>query len=222
MYSLFCQINATEPYFWTMNFSSKLLEDAVGQFSRLPGVGKRGALRLVLHLLRQDEEEVVALGESLIKMRKEITYCKECHNISDSDICEICKDQSRDKSIICVVEDIRDIMAIENTHQYKGVYHVLGGIISPMNGIGPDDLTVDSLVSKVMEGEIKEVVLALNTTLEGDTTNFFLFKKLKDTNVEITTIARGIAVGDELEYVDDVTLGRSMMNRTPYETVLAR
>ena len=177
---------------------------------------------MVLHLLHQDEEQVVSLGESMIKMRKEITFCKECHNISDTDRCEICKDANRDTTMVCVVEDIRDIMAIENTHQYKGVYHVLGGIISPMNGIGPDDLNIETLVSKVNEGEIKEVILALNTTLEGDTTNFFLFKKLKDANVEITTIARGIAVGDELEYVDDVTLGRSMMNRTPYETVLAR
>ncbi|MBL4658670.1 MAG: recombination protein RecR [Flavobacteriales bacterium] len=205
-----------------MHFPSKLLEDAVNEFSRLPGVGKRSALRLVLHLLHQDEEQVVALGESMIKMRKEITFCKECHNISDTDRCEICNDANRDTTMVCVVEDIRDIMAIENTHQYKGVYHVLGGIISPMNGIGPDDLNIETLVSKVNEGEIKEVILALNTTLEGDTTNFFLFKKLKDANVEITTIARGIAVGDELEYVDDVTLGRSMMNRTPYETVLAR
>ncbi|MBL4578619.1 MAG: recombination protein RecR [Flavobacteriales bacterium] len=204
-----------------MNFSSKLLENAVNEFARLPGVGKRSALRLVLHLMREDEDQVVSLGESLIKMRKEITYCQECHNICDADTCEICKDTSRDKSLICVVEDIRDIMAIENTRQYKGVYHVLGGIISPMNGIGPDDLSIASLLLKVNEGEIKEVILALNTTLEGDTTNFFLFKKLKDANVEITTIARGIAVGDELEYVDDVTLGRSMMNRTPYETVLA-
>jgi len=205
-----------------MNFSSKLLENAVAEFSRLPGVGKRSALRLVLHLLRQDEEQVVALGESVIKMRREIAYCKSCFNISDTDTCEICSDKSRDTSLVCVVEDIRDIMAIENTHQYKGVYHVLGGIISPMNGIGPDDLNIEPLIAKVNEGEINEVILALNTTLEGDTTNFFLFKKLKDANVEITTIARGIAVGDELEYVDDVTLGRSMINRTPYETVLAR
>ena len=205
-----------------MNFSSKLLENSVNEFSKLPGVGKRSALRLVLHLLNQDEEQVVSLGESIIKMRKEINYCHMCYNISDSDTCEICSDTSRDKSLICVVEDIRDIMAIENTHQYKGVYHVLGGIISPMNGIGPDDLNIDTLISKVNEGKIKEVILALNTTLEGDTTNFFLFKKLKDANVEITTIARGIGVGDELEYVDDVTLGRSMINRTPYETVLAQ
>ena len=205
-----------------MNFSSKLLENSVNEFSKLPGVGKRSALRLVLHLLNQDEEQVVSLGESIIKMRKEINYCQMCYNISDSDTCEICSDTSRDKSLICVVEDIRDIMAIENTHQYKGVYHVLGGIISPMNGIGPDDLNIDTLISKVNEGKIKEVILALNTTLEGDTTNFFLFKKLKDANVEITTIARGIGVGDELEYVDDVTLGRSMINRTPYETVLAQ
>lgn len=205
-----------------MNFSSKLLEDAVNEFARLPGVGKRSALRLVLHLLRQEEADVVALGEALIKMRKELSYCKSCFNISDTDTCEICSDSSREKDLICVVEDIRDIMAIENTHQFKGIYHVLGGIISPMNGIGPDDLNIDSLISKVNQGEIKEVILALNTTLEGDTTNFFLFKKLKDANVEITTIARGIAVGDELEYVDDVTLGRSMINRTPYESVLAR
>jgi len=176
-----------------MNFSSKLLEDAVNEFARLPGVGKRSALRLVLHLLRQEEAQVVSLGESLIKMRKEISYCKSCFNISDTDICEICSDSSRDQNLICVVEDIRDVMAIENTQQFKGVYHVLGGIISPMNGIGPDDLNIDSLISKVNQGEINEVILALNTTLEGDTTNFFLFKKLKDANVEITTIARGIA-----------------------------
>ena len=205
-----------------MNFSSKLLEDAVNEFARLPGVGKRSALRLVLHLLRQEEAQVVSLSESLIKMRKELCYCKSCFNISDTDICEICSDSSRDQNLICVVEDIRDVMAIENTQQFKGVYHVLGGIISPMNGNGPDDLNIDSLISKVTQGEINEVILALNTTLEGDTTNFFLFKKLKDANVEITTIARGIAVGDELEYVDDVTLGRCMINRTPYETVLAR
>jgi len=205
-----------------MNFSSKLLEDAVSEFSRLPGIGKRSALRLVLHLLRQEEDQVVALGESLIRMRKEISYCRSCYNISDTEMCEICSDTERDQTLICVVEDIRDIMAIENTHQFKGVYHVLGGIISPMNGIGPDDLNIDTLISKVNEREINEVILALNTTLEGDTTNFFLFKKLKDANIEITTIARGVAVGDELEYVDDVTLGRSMINRTPYETVLAR
>ncbi|MBL4755270.1 MAG: recombination protein RecR [Flavobacteriales bacterium] len=205
-----------------MNFSSKLLEDAVNEFSRLPGVGKRSALRLALHLLRQEEAQVVSLGESLIRMRKEISYCRSCFNISDTEICEICANTERDHTLICVVEDIRDIMAIENTHQFKGVYHVLGGIISPMNGVGPDDLNIDTLITKVKEGEIKEIILALNTTLEGDTTNFFLFKKLKDANVEITTIARGVAVGDELEYVDDVTLGRSMINRTPYETVLAR
>ena len=205
-----------------MNFSSKLLEDAVNEFSRLPGVGKRSALRLALHLLRQEEDQVVALGESLIRMRKETSYCRSCYNISDTEMCEICSNPERDQTLICVVEDIRDIMAIENTHQFKGVYHVLGGIISPMNGIGPDDLNIDTLISKVNEREIKEVILALNTTLEGDTTNFFLFKKLKNANVEITTIARGIAVGDELEYVDDATLGRSMINRTPYETVLAR
>jgi len=205
-----------------MNFSSKLLKDAVNEFARLPGVGKRSALRLVLHLLRQDESQVNSLGESLIKMRKELSYCTSCFNISDTDICDICEDDSRDKTLVCVVEDIRDIMAIENTQQFKGVYHVLGGIISPMNGIGPDDLNIDELVTKVGQGEINEVVLALNTTLEGDTTNFFLFKKLKDANVQITTIARGIAVGDELEYVDDITLGRCMINRTPYETMLAQ
>jgi len=205
-----------------MNFSSKLLQDAVNEFARLPGVGKRSALRLVLHLLRQDESQVISLGESLIKMRKELSYCKSCFNICDTTICDICENDSRDKTLVCVVEDIRDIMAIENTQQFKGVYHVLGGIISPMNGIGPDDLNIDKLVAKVGQGEINEVILALNTTLEGDTTNFFLFKKLKDANIQITTIARGIAVGDELEYVDDVTLGRCMINRTPYETILAQ
>lgn len=205
-----------------MNFSSKLIEDAVNEFARLPGVGKRTALRLVLYLLQQDEQHVESFGEAIIKMRKEIKHCKGCHNISDYEICKICSNPNRSSETICVVEDIRDIMAIEATLQYKGVYHVLGGIISPMNGIGPDDLNIAPLITKVNSGKIIEVILALTTSLEGDTTNFYLYKKLQESKVKLTTIARGVSIGDELEYVDDITLGRSIVNRTPYETILTQ
>lgn len=205
-----------------MNFPSKLIEEAVNEFAKLPGIGRRTALRLVLHLLKEDAASVTAFGNAFIKMRNEITYCNQCHNISDRELCEICASPSRDHSTICVVEDIRDVMAIENTQQYKGVYHILGGIISPMDGIGPDDLNIKTLVSKVSNGEIKEVILALSTTMEGDTTNFYLFKKLADFNIIISTIARGIAIGDELEYVDDITLGRSIVNRTRFESTLVK
>ncbi|HIA37743.1 MAG TPA: recombination protein RecR [Flavobacteriales bacterium] len=203
-----------------MNFSSKLIEDAVNEFARLPGVGKRTALRLVLYLLQQDEQQVESFGEAIIKMRKEIKHCNGCNNISDYEICEICSNPTRSSETVCVVEDIRDVMAIEATLQYKGVYHVLGGIISPMNGIGPDDLNIAPLINKVDSGKIIEVILALTTSLEGDTTNFYLYKKLQESKVKLTTIARGVSIGDELEYVDDITLGRSIVNRTPYETVL--
>jgi len=205
-----------------MNFPSKLIEEAVNEFAKLPGIGRRTALRLVLHLLKEDAASVTAFGNAFIKMRNEITYCNQCHNISDREICEICASPSRDQSTICVVEDIRDVMAIENTQQYKGVYHILDGIISPMDGIGPDDLNIETLVSKVANNEIKEVILALSTTMEGDTTNFYLFKKLADFGIIISTIARGMAIGDELEYVDDITLGRSIVNRTRFESTLVK
>ncbi|MCD4789650.1 MAG: recombination mediator RecR [Bacteroidales bacterium] len=202
------------------SYSSKLVETAVNEFSRLPGIGRKTALRLALHLLKQETPIAEALGNAIISMRKNIMFCKECFNISDSEICEICANPKRDKETVCVVEDIRDVMAIENTGQYNGVYHILGGIISPMDGIGPDDLNIDSLINRVSASEIKEVIMALSTTIEGDTTNFYIFKKLKDLNVKVTTIARGIAIGDELEYADEITLGRSILNRMPYESTL--
>jgi len=198
-------------------YPSKLLENAVMELSKLPGIGRKSALRLALHLLRKDVSEVENLGNAVIKLRKEICYCRECHNISDAGLCSICTSAKRDKSLICVVETTRDVMAIENTGQMSGVYHVLGGIISPMEGIGPEDLTIDNLISRVSTGNVKEIVLALPTTIEGDTTNFFLYRKLKEFSVKITTIARGVSIGDELEFTDEVTLGRSILNRTPYE-----
>jgi recombination protein RecR len=197
-------------------YPSRLLEEAVNEFSKLPGIGNKTALRLVLHLLKQDKEQVMAFGNSMIQLRNEIKYCKICNNISDEEICNICADPHRDNSVVCVVEDIRDVMAIEKTHQYNGLYHVLGGIISPMEGIGPADLRIDSLEQRVGEGGVKEIIMALSTTLEGDTTNYYLYKKLSKYSLLITSIARGIAVGDELEYADEVTLGRSIVNRTPF------
>jgi len=205
-----------------MNFPSKLIESAVTEFSRLPGIGKRTALRLVLHLLRQEDEMVNSFGEALIRVKRDIQYCKECHNISDQPVCDICSDSERDKSTICIVEDIQDVMAIENTSKYQGVYHILGGIISPMNGIGPDDLNINSLIEKLSKQDITEIIFALNTTMEGDTTNFYLYKKITPLNIPVSTIARGVAIGDELEYVDDITLGRSIINRTPYENNLVK
>ena len=204
------------------NFPSKLVENAVNELSKLPGIGKKTALRLVLHMLKEENNYSTAIGESLIRLRKEITYCTSCHNISDSETCLICGNPQRDHGVICVVEDVRDVMAIENTNQYRGIYHILGGIISPMDGIGPGDLTIQSLIDKVSKGEVKEVIMALSTTMEGDTTNFYIYKKLKEFNITITTIARGIAIGDDLEYTDEVTLGRSLINRTPYENSLVR
>ena len=205
-----------------MNFSSKLLENAVNEFSSLPGIGQKTALRLVLHLLNQPQSEVEKFSNSLLILKRDIRYCLECHNISDQEICELCSSVKRDKSLICVVEDTRDVMAIENTGQYQGGYHVMGGLISPMDGIGPSDLNIESLVKRVHEGGIKEVILALSATMEGDTTIFYLYKKLKDAEISISTIARGIAFGGELEYVDEITLGRSIATRVPYENSLAR
>jgi recombination protein RecR len=196
------------------SYPSTLLEKAVNEFAGLPGIGKKTALRLVLHLLRQDKETVTRFGNALIDLRNEIKHCKNCHNISDSDICSICSDSFRDATTVCVVENIKDIMAIEGTHQFNGQYHVLGGIISPMDGIGPGDLTIKSLEEKVALGEIKELILALPTTMEGDTTNFFIYRKLSKYDITISTIARGVSIGDELEYTDEVTLGRSIKNRT--------
>lgn len=197
-------------------FSSSLLENAVHEMSKLPGIGRKTALRLVLHLLRQPESEAEGLGNSILRLRKEITYCKVCHNISDTEVCRICAHPGRETEIVCVVENIKDVMSIENTQQYKGLYHVLGGIISPMDGVGPADLEIESLVNRVKAGGIKEVILALSTTMEGDTTNFYLFRKLAPMEIKVTTIARGVAIGDELEYADEITLGRSILNRVDF------
>ena len=205
-----------------MNFSSKLLEDAVNEFGKLPGIGQKTALRLVLHLLGKEQAEVAQFGNTLIKLKNEIKNCRVCHNISDDDTCNICSAPKREKEVICVVEDARDVMAIENTNQYFGVYHVLGGLISPMDGIGPSDLTIEDLVERVKISEVKEIILALSANMEGDTTLFYLHKKLKDFNIPITTIARGIAFGGELEYADEVTLGRSIATRVPYENTLIK
>lgn len=203
------------------NFSSKLLDNAVSEFSKLPGIGQKTALRLVLHLLKQNVEQVADFGNAIVQLRNNIKYCKVCNNISDSDICDICSNPQRDHSTICVVESIKDVISIENTGQYSGIYHVLGGIISPIDGIGPADLKIDILENNIAKGDVKEVIFALCTTMEGDTTNFYLFKKLNKYPVEITTIARGVAIGDELEYIDEVTLGRSIVNRTLFEATLA-
>ncbi len=205
-----------------MNFSSKLLEDAVGEFSKLPGIGQKTALRLVLYLLNRESVEVEQFGNTLIKLKNEIKKCQTCCNVSDTDVCAICASVKREKELICVVEDTRDVMAIENTNQYFGVYHVLGGLISPMDGIGPSDLNIESLVERVKTSEVKEIILALSANMEGDTTLFYLHKKLKDFNIPITTIARGIAFGGELEYADEVTLGRSILTRVPYENTLIK
>ncbi|WP_308992689.1 recombination mediator RecR [Mariniflexile litorale] len=203
-----------------MEFSSKLLERAVNEMSQLPGIGKRTALRLVLHMLKQPKEQTTVLAEALQNMRNDIKFCKSCHNISDVHLCEICSNPNRDETLVCVVEDIRDVMAIENTSSFKGLYHVLGGKISPMDGIGPHDLNIISLVNKVKEGKIKELIFALSSTMEGDTTNFYIFKQIQDYKVFTSTIARGISVGDELEYADEITLGRSIVNRVPFESSL--
>ena len=203
--------------FTIMDFSSKLLENAVNEVARLPGIGKRTALRLVLHLLKQPIENTNYLTESLQVLRTDVKSCEKCHNISDTTLCEICNNPKRDSTIVCVVEDIRDVMAIENTSQFRGLYHVLGGKISPIEGIGPQNLEIESLIEKVKNNEIKELIFALSSTMEGDTTNFYIFKQIEKFGVATSTIARGISVGDELEYADEVTLGRSIVNRIPFE-----
>lgn len=203
-------------------YPSKLLEDAVRELSRLPGIGKRTALRLALHLLREDPQASEALAGAILRLRQQIRYCKQCHNIADTDICPICSNSKRNQSVICVVEDSRDVLAIENTSQFNGIYHVLGGIISPVDGIGPHDLTIDSLERKVRNQGIGEVIFALPATIEGDTTNFYLFRRLQDYHIRFSIIARGVAIGDDLEYTDELTLGRSIINRTVYEGPLPR
>ena len=205
-----------------MEFSSKLLEKAVNEISQLPGIGKRTALRLVLHLLKQPKEQTGFLTQALVAMREEIKFCESCHNISDTSICEICSNKNRNHQVVCVVEDIRDVMAIENTGQFKGIYHVLGGKISPINGVGPSQLKISTLVEKVKSGTLTEVIFALSSTMEGDTTLFYLYKKLKDFQIPITTIAKGIAFGGELEYADEITLGRSIVTRVPYENSIIK
>lgn len=198
-------------------FSSLLLEKAVNEFAKLPGIGRKTATRLVLHLLRQDLSAVEAFGKAIITLKQEVKYCRVCHNISDTDVCSLCANPQRDASVVCVVENIRDVMAVEATRQFRGLYHVLGGVISPMDGIGPGDLQIESLVKRVEAGGIQEVILALSTTMEGDTTNFYLYRKLAPTGVKLSVLARGVSVGDELEYTDEVTLGRSILNRLPFK-----
>lgn len=198
-------------------YPSVLLEKAVNEFSKLPGIGRKTALRLVLHLLRQSNSDVEQFASAIAKVKQEVKYCRVCHNISDEDVCPICSDPRRDRSLICVVENIQDVMAVENTQQFRGLYHVLGGIISPMDGIGPDQLEIQSLVQRIEQGGVSEVILALSSTMEGDTTNFYISRKLAPLDVKLSVIARGISVGDELEYTDEVTLGRSIVNRTPFE-----
>ncbi|PIB30206.1 recombination protein RecR [Gaetbulibacter sp. 5U11] len=203
-----------------MEFSSKLLENVVNEISQLPGIGKRTALRLALHLLRQPKEHTHNLSNALLHMVNDLKLCKSCHNISDNELCDICSNPLRKDDVVCVVEDIRDVMAIENTASHKGLYHVLGGKISPMDGVGPHDLNIPSLIQKVKSGQVKELIFALSPTMEGDTTNFYIYKQIKDYGIETSTIARGISVGDELEYADEITLGRSIINRIPFESSL--
>ena len=202
-------------------FASSLLENAVGEFAKLPGIGRKTALRLVLYLLRQEESASLSFGEAIIKLRKEIRYCRECHNISESEVCPICSSQSRDASVVCVVENVKDVMSIENTHQHHGLYHVLGGLISPMDGIGPQDIEIESLVTRVASGSIKEVILALSATMEGDTTNFYIFRRLADLPVKVTMLARGLSIGNDLEYTDELTLGRSIQNRILFSDTIS-
>ncbi|ULB34501.1 MULTISPECIES: recombination mediator RecR [Proteiniphilum] len=198
-------------------YPSTLLENAVNEFAKLPGIGRKSALRLVLHLLRQDKEKVANFANTIIKLKNEVKYCSSCHNISDTEMCGICADRSRDHSLVCVVENVKEVMAIEKTIQFRGVYHVLGGIISPIDGIGPSDLEIASLEERVSDGNIKEVILALSATMEGDTTNFYIFRRLQPYGVKVSIIARGVSIGDEIEYADEVTLGRSIINRTPFD-----
>ncbi|MFT5383560.1 MAG: recombination protein RecR [Saprospiraceae bacterium] len=203
-----------------MNFSSKLIEEAVNAFSSLPGIGKKSALRLVLHLMNQDKEVVESFGEAIVKMRNNLKNCKQCHNLSDTEICNICLDTRRDEQVICVVESIRDIMAIEDTGQFRGKYHILGGVINPIEGISPNDLNIESLVARIQKNAVSEIIMAISPTIEGDTTIFYVSKQLKNSPVKISTIARGVSFGGELEYADELTLGRSIIARTPYRKVL--
>ena len=205
-----------------MNFPSKLVENAVNQLSRLPGIGKRSAFRLVLHMLKQEKNSVEQFGDSFVQLINRINYCSRCYGISDYELCEVCANPKRDIETICIVEDIRVMMAIESTLQYKGIYHILGGLISPMDGVGPNDIRAEELVEKVKTGAVKEVIFALSTTMEGDTTNYYLFRRLKDSGVKISSIARGIAIGDELEYTDEITLATALSSRMPYENSLAK
>lgn len=199
------------------SYNSQLLDNAVAQLGKLPGIGRKTALRLALHLLRQDVEEAVALGEAIINMRKQIRYCKVCHNVSETEVCDICSDKNRDSSVICVVENVKDLLTIESTHEHTGLYHVLGGVISPLDGVSPSDLEIASLVERVAAGGVKEVILALSPTMEGDTTNFYISRKLAPYDVEISMLARGVSIGNDLEYTDEFTLGRSIVNRVPYK-----
>lgn len=205
-----------------ITYPSKLFEQAIKEFATLPGIGNKSALRMVLHLLKGDKDRIKAFGEIIKRLPDEIIYCRQCHNISETEVCNICSDNKRDASLLCVVENVRDVIAIENTQQYKGLYHVLGGIISPIDGIGPSQLNIDTLVYKAQSGNIKEIIMALSTTMEGDTTVFYLYKKLSHFDVKISSIARGISVGGELEYTDDITLGRSITGRIPYEGIVAK
>ena len=198
-------------------YPSVLLENAVNEFAKLPGIGRKTALRLVLHLLREDQSHVESFANAIITLKEEVKYCSSCHNISDTEICNLCLDKSRDTSLVCVVENIKEVMAIENTVQFKGLYHVLGGIISPIDGVGPSDIEIASLIERVKSEEVKEVILALSATMEGDTTNFYIFRKLEPLNIKVSIIARGVSIGNEIEYTDEVTLGRSILNRTPFE-----
>ena len=203
-----------------MNFPSKLIENAVNEFARLPGIGKKTALRLVLHLLRQPREQSRQFGDAVIRMREEIRFCKQCHNVADADLCNICASPKRDQSLICVVENLRDVMAVENTNHYQGVYHVLNGIISPMDGIGPEDINIESLLVRLKTQEVREVIMALSPTMEGDTTIFYISRKLGPFNIKVTAISRGISVGGELEYTDEITLARALVDRMPYESFI--
>lgn len=202
--------------------TSLILDNAVNELSKLPGIGRKTATRLILHLIKQPQNEISALGNAVIRLSNEIKYCKSCHNITDNDYCNICANSSRDKSLVCIVESIKDVIAIENTRQFKGIYHVLGGLISPMDGVGPNDLFIETIEKKVESGQVSEIIFALSTTMEGDTTNYYLFKKLNKYNVNFSVLARGISFGDEIEYTDEVTLGRSIVNRTPFETAFSR
>jgi recombination protein RecR len=208
--------------FGSLELPSKHIQAAVEQMASLPGVGRKTALRLVLHLLNQDNSDVRAFGKAFVELKDNVQFCKTCHNVSDAQLCSICSSYKREASTVCVVEDMRNVIAIENTQQYTGVYHVLGGIISPMDGIGPSELNIESLVNRVKQDEIKEVIMALSTTIEGDTTNFYIYKRLSEFDVEISTIARGVAIGDDLEYTDEITLGRSLLNRVPYNSGLVK